>query len=228
MEDSRIFLSDITTDILDNYFPQIDTLSQLITPDPIRATRIIVNRIVRILDRFEKYCPLTAVSKVKVNGDGYYTFKNNYLDIVEGRESKENLELIPKTIARVGGNSFGTFTNLSSTANYWHYNAPTLKCYARGSTITVRAFYHYPIYVKYTKDGLLDQYSHIFGLDAKQKNMLYNIMELEFLKFIKGNAERVKLQIAVEFFNLDNDIQLLQQQVEEDEMACAAAALAWS
>lgn len=227
MEDTRTYISEITTDILDNYFPQIDRLSDLISPDPVRATRIIVNRIVRSIDKFEKYCPLTAVSRISPSGDGTYTFKDNYIDVVEGRESKSNLELIPRTIARVGGNSFGMFSNMSSTSNYWDYSAPTLKGYARGGSITIHAIYHYPIYINYTEDGYLNRESHIFGLDKKQKNMLFNMMELEFLKLIKGNAERVKLPLTVEFFNLDTDIENLKQQVEDDQIACAAAIIGW-
>lgn len=227
MEDTRIYIHEITQDILDNYFSQIDRLSDLITPDPIRATRIIVNRIVRTIDKFENYCPLTAESRVKTDSNGMHTFIDNYLDIVEGRESKDNLELIPKTIARVGGNSIATFTNLSSTANYWNYNAPTLRCYTKGSNVNIRALYHYPIYINYTEDGYLNKESHIFGLERKQKNMLFNIMELEFLKIIKGNSERVKLPLSVEFFNLDTDIQNLEKQVEEDQSACAAIIAAW-
>ena len=228
MENSRIYITDITEDILDNFFPQIDRLSELITPNPIRATRIIVNRIRRTIDKFENYCPLTASSRIHINGDGYHTFIDNYLDIVEGRESIDNLELIPKAIARVGGNHFATFTNMSSTANYWNYAAPTLKTYSRNGMVTVRALYHYPIYINYTEDGYLNKESHIFGLDGHQKNMLYNIMELEFLKFIKGNTERVKMPLGVDFFNLDNDIQDLQKQVEEDQAASSAGLIGWN
>ena len=228
MENSRIYFKEITQDILDNYFPQIDTLSELITPDPLRATRIIVNRIVRTIDKFENYCPLTAVSQVQTDGKGNYTFIDNYLDIVEGRESIDNLELVPMTISRIGGNGIATFTNMSSTANYWHFNRPTLNCYSRNCKVTIRALYHYPIYVNYTEDGYLNEESHIFGLDRRQKNMLFNIMELEFLKFIKGNLERVKLPLGVEFLNVDNDIQTLEKQVEEDQAACSAAIIAWN
>lgn len=226
MEDTRIYIHEITNDILDTYFPQVDTLSSLITPDPIRATRIIVNRIIRTLDMFENYCPLTATSWIKTDGDNCYTFKDNYIDIVEGRESKENLELIPKAIARIGGSALSGFSTMSVTSNYWDYHAPTLKC-ARSNNISVNALYHYPVYIRYTEDGYLDKCSHIFGLDAKQRNMLFNIMELEFLKMIKGYAERIKMSLSVEFFNLDTDIESAKQRVEEDQATCAAAIIAW-
>lgn len=228
MEDTRTYIHEITNDILDNFFPQIDRLSDLINPDPLRATRIIVNRIVRTLDQFENYCPLTAVSQVITDSNGNYTFIDNYKDVVEGRESKENLELIPKTIARVGGSSFASMSNLSSIATYWDYNSTTLKSYTRNGKATVYALYHYPVYITYTEDGYLDKASHIFGLDAKQKNMLFNIMELEFLKLIKGNSERIKLpSLGIDFFNLQDDIQDLQKRVEEDQAASAAAIIAW-
>ena len=227
MEDTRTYIHEITNDILDQYFPKIDKLSELISPDPLRATRIIVNRIVRTIDKFENYCPLTGMSRISPNNDGTYTFKDNYVDVVEGRESKDNLELIPKTIARVGGSAFGNFANMSSTSNYWDYSAPTLKGYARSGTINIYAVYHYPIYINYTEDGYLNRESHIFGLDKFQKNMLFNIMELEFLKLIKGNSERVKMPLSVEFFNLDTDIETLKQQIEDDQMASSSISIAW-
>ena len=58
--------------------------------------------------------------------------------------------------------------------------------------------------------------------------MLYNIMELEFLKFIKGNSERIKMPLGIDFFNLDNDIQDLQKQVEEDQASSSAGLIGWN
>ena len=140
----------------------------------------------------------------------------------------DNLELVPKTIARVGGGGLGTFNgNMSCTANYWEYHAPTLRSYARGQKILISAVYHYPVYIRYTDTGLLSQDSHIFGLEEMQKGMLFNIMELKFLKFIKGNNERIKLPMSIDIMNLDTDIQDLDKKVEDDIGACSAATISW-
>lgn len=227
MEDTRTYITDITTDILDNYFTQVDTLGELLTPDPLRATRIIVNKVQRILDEFEKYCPMTAVCEIHTDGSGFYTFKDNYKEVVEGKVPATDLELIPTTVAKIGGQSVAYSYRLAMTANYWEYARPTLKMMTRKQNAIVSALYHYPIYIVYTEDGRLNKFSHIFGLERKHRQMLYNLMELRFLEMIRSNEQRIKLPTTIEFFNLDYDIQNLEKIVENDIMACQAASISW-
>lgn len=227
MEDTRIYITDICNDILDNYFPQIDSLGELFTPDSKRATRIIVNKITRIIDEFETYCPLIGQIQINIGNDGYYTFVDNYKDVVEGRVAKEDTELVPVTVAKVSGTTFAYTGRLASTANYWTYNRPTYKGYGRNCSQVLYCTFHYPIYVEYTEDGYLNKFSHIFGLDKENKSMLFNLMELRFLEAIKGNEGRIKLPTTVEFFNLDNDIQALEKMVEDDRVSSSSARIAW-
>lgn len=227
MEFNKVFITEICEDILDNYFPQIDSISQLISTDVKRSSRVIVNKIKRVLQNFEEYCPLTASQIINPQNNGYYEFKNNYKECLENNENWTNLELIPLTVVKVGGNSLYSSGGLAMTANYWKYDAPVLKLYTYSNQVQVDAMYHYPISIEFTEDGYLNRFSHIFGFDEKQKFMFFNLCELQFLEMIKSNENRIDFPSSIKFFNLDEDIQRLREMVDEDKAACASLKIGW-
>ena len=226
MEDTRIYIKEITDDILDNYFSSLDSLSSLFNIDPKRGSRILVNKLKRIFQEFEEYCPLTASSLVTPKG-GYYTFTNNYQQYLDGKINIEQLELIPLTIVKLSGGRHMYSGRLAATANYWRYEAPVLQTYSGDSTVQIDAIYHYPIVIDFTDDGYLNGASHIYGLDFKQRSMLFNLCELRLLEQVRGNENRIDFPTTVKFFNLDDDITVLREKVEQDKGSSSALRIGW-
>lgn len=227
MEYNKVYITEICEDVLDNYFPQIDSLSQLLTTDAKRGSRIIVNKVKRILQSFEEYCPMSASQIINPDSKGYYEFTNNYAECLEGKKPWTDLELVPLTIAKLGGSRTNSIGRLAATANYWTYEAPVLHTFSGSSVVQIDAYYHYPIVINYTDDGYLNKYSHIFGFDEKTKFMFFNLCELQILEMIKGNENRVQFPTTIQFFNLDEDIQRLRELVDEDRAASASLKLGW-
>lgn len=227
MEDRRIYIKEITDDVLDNYFSSLDNLSSLLNSDSKRGSRILANKIKRIFQEFEEYCPLTASVIVQPDNNGYYEFHDNYKDLLDGKISVDQLELIPLTVAKVSGGNTLFAGRLAATSNYWKYSAPVLRTYSTNAKVLVDAIFHYPLVFSFTDDGYLNAASHIYGLDFKQRSMLFNLCELRILEMIRSNENRIDLPTTVKFFNLDEDITVLREKVEQDKVSCSALGIAW-
>lgn len=219
MESEKTSIKELMNGIIDRHLPVVDNISSLLHPDPVKATKTIVSLLDRTLGNFCYYYPLVMITEKTISGPEY-TFHDNYKLYAEGKIPRDELELIPTAIGRLGLGGW------ELTGNYWNYRPPLLQC--SDGAYTIKAVYDYPMYLDYTEDGLLTERSHVFGLKRNEMNFFNNILDYTFLLSIKSRSELVALPMSVSFLNLDTIINDLKEQMDEDKQAAATLGFAWT
>jgi len=212
----KIYLKDLVDNVMDKYLPFVENLSSMLSPDPVQGTKAILRLTKATLLEFESYLPMCRTFELSNSTDSF-VFYDNYEKWLSGED--EMLNQVPLTIVSVGKG------NWTLTSNYWKYRSNTL--YISPGNYTIKSFCNYPFYVKLDANSVPTIDTHIYGFDNASIQQFYNLYDLTMLRAIKSRAKAVSLPFTVDFFNLDEMIAELKDQVDSDKASAASLMYRW-
>jgi len=211
-----VFMKDLAEGFITRRLPIANTLEELLHPDPIRASESLMRITNLALRRFQKFCRYKQESVIRLN-NGSYEYRDTYTEYYHGRPVE--LELIPVTIANVGG----TFFKFVSA--YWEYRRPIF--YMGAGEQIIRAFCDWPFYRVKADDGKYTEDTHIYGMVQREQDWFTDVFDLEVLRALKSRTHLINLPFSMDFLSLDFDIQELTEVVSSHEAACTDFSWGW-
>lgn len=217
---NKIYISELVNGFIARQLPFVTSLYDLLASSKEVAGESLIELIHKSLTEFEKSYVFIFEKEINIPTDGIYTFTDNYDDFVNGSIIEDQVELIPKVVHTIGGNSY------AYSSSYWEYKIPQLK--AGAGKMIVRGFYPFRLWYEMDAEGLPTSDSHIYGMDRVRKYPYYKTMfDYTILKSIQQRTNIVNLGSTIDILRLDSQILELKDQIEENASTSCDIYDAW-
>ena len=190
-------LNYLLDEITNREIPQADTILDLLHPNKDRARSIFISQLNIALKEYCKHYPLTLSKEIYRTP---YVFIDNFEGYRLGNITRENLELIPQSIANVQA----TILSKAITRNNYIYDIETHTLH--NATGLVTYFTNYPIYSKYDENNMFTEDSGVYLLDpnSSEGEMFIDQLSYNLLFSIHNSRRTVSPQFGVQFFDFSD------------------------
>lgn len=169
------------------------SLAEVISADPFSEFDFKFDTIIQqALKEFELHFPNRMETKISVPYNEEYIFTDNFQSYLNGNISEKHIELIPKSIIRIGN---------TISSDYWRYYPPKLKISSGMYKVIYLTYYPY--------------YNHTIYYIDKNNIRFIILLEIRLIENILNTTKSVNTGISINFFeNLENYLQVLKEKYE--------------